>query len=88
MASLDPKNIDDGMFIIAAFRYALGRRTYAVDCIITVLKRLIPEIKPLDLDMIVQEIEEAIKKKAAGDLFDEENWLELKDLIQKVRWNV
>jgi hypothetical protein len=74
MATLDLRDVDDGMFVVAAFRYAIGRRSYAVSCIANVLRRLAPEMLPRDRCLIWKEIEEAIKRQQAGSYIDEDIW--------------
>lgn len=80
-ADIYPCATDDSMFIIAAFRYALGRRTYAVECISTVLARLAPKMRTEDRDLIVREIEEALAKGNAGDACDIESWKKLRNFL-------
>ena len=78
---LYPKDTDHGMFIIAAFRYTLGRQTYAVGCITKVLIDLVPELKRSDKNLIFKEIHEAIDAGRAGMDFDVKEWEKVADVI-------
>ena len=61
--------------IIAAFRYSLGRRTYAVRIMTEFLKKNWANIPKTDRDLIQREIDEAIEKGCAGSpLIDVPEW--------------
>lgn len=66
--------------IIYAFRYALGRRSYAVDEMTAIIKRYWAEISEHDRALIKGEIGEAIKTDRAGDLCDQRDWVSVLDL--------
>ena len=80
--TLRPKDTDDSMFIISAFRYALGRKTYAVGCVADVLIRLAPHMTPRDRHFILGEIREAIHTDRAGANVDEVHWLRVADAME------
>lgn len=68
--------------LIYAFRYALGRRSYAPHTIIGILASSWPDISAADRQLYKREIEQAIKDGRAGMAFDEQVWrgvLELPD---------
>ncbi len=64
--NLDLKNANHDMFVFAAFRYALGRETTAVECVANVLCDLDPELSYEQKSKIVHEIEEAVFNGHAG----------------------
>ncbi len=83
---LDPESVDDSMFIICAFRYALGRSSYAVSCVANVLCRFMPKMRVNDMNLIEKEIKEAIKKDRAGhDCCDVTEWEHVLTVIKYVK---
>lgn len=60
-----------------AFRYALGRMTYAVDDVVTILISLKDELNGRIKHKICDEIKEAIKMNRAGHKCDLEDWKRL-----------
>ena len=66
-----------------AFRYALGRRSYAVKMVADVM---IEHRKDFDTTMnalIRAEIDEAVSKGYAGDSFDVQTWLHVRDILAR-----
>ena len=53
--------------IIASFRYALGRRSYAPSILVSFLKKNWSKINEIDRTLIKKEIRESIEKGQAGD---------------------
>ena len=68
---------EDRNILFFAFRYSLGRRTYAVDIVCDGLKRNWLELREYDRQQIKKEIQEAIDDRNAGDNCDIENWKEI-----------
>ena len=80
--TLRPKDTDDSMFIISAFRYALGRKTYAVGCVADVLIRLAPHMYVDDRARVIHEIQAAIDGGNAGAGIDIARWLQVADAME------
>lgn len=83
MMDFDPERADEGMFIVAAFRHAIGRRTAAVDCVAAVLCRLAPVMREHDRERICKEIAEAIKVNRAGYSFEVDVWQHVSEVLKK-----
>lgn len=66
--------------LIYAFRYALGRRSYAVADVANVLRRAWPELSHADKHLYKLEIREAITRDCAGDDQDIKTWQALLEL--------
>jgi hypothetical protein len=60
-----------------AFRYALGRRTGAVDDVVVHLLKFWGKLTPYTRNQIKREIDQAIKEDRAGDKCDVQNWEKL-----------
>lgn len=60
--------------VIAAFRYALGRRSYAVSLISDWLIKNWKEISINDQTLIKREIQEALDRDRAGMQMDRQDW--------------
>lgn len=63
-----------------AFRYALGRKTYASSEVIENIKNNISEIDTNDIKSYIKEILECTNY---GMAFDKDRWIEFKDYLQK-----
>lgn len=63
-----------------AFRYALGRRTYAVSDVVDAILKQWPAITDKTINMMKKEIEEAIDKGHAGDFCDVQEWRKILEL--------
>ena len=70
----------DESFIVYGMRYALGRRTYAVNDVCSTLKRVWKDIEPHTRYAIQAEIKEAIDRNQAGTACDVESWKEILEL--------
>ena len=68
------KEIDNKHIIFWAFRYALGRMTYAVDEVVEYLIFNWDKMSVETKEQIQKEIREAIKKKNIGMDCDKLNW--------------
>ena len=64
----------DGLTVICAFRYALGRRTYAVGHIARWLIANRNNLEDRDRTLIVREIGEARARNNLGDTCDVRDW--------------
>ena len=72
------KKFEVSEFILAsAFRYALGRRTYAVQEVVNCLERYWSDLRKHTHEIIQREIREAIANGRAGDDCDVEEWKRL-----------
>lgn len=77
---VDETIIIDECILLYAFRYALGRRTYAVSDVYDALVRNWALMKQCSKDLIKKEIEDARKRDSLGDACDAELWLSILDL--------
>ena len=66
--------------LIYAFRYTLGRRTYAPHTVIDVLKQCWHELHDGDKALFKREIAKAIENDMAGDECDKKAWQSILDL--------
>lgn len=66
--------------LIYAFRYALGRSTYAVWTMCRVIESAWPQLSAGDRKLIKREIRNAIMDKMAGMDMDAAEWSQLLDL--------
>lgn len=60
--------------VMYAFRYALGRNTYAVSTVSDYLIQFWHRFKPHTREQIIKEIEEAIERNEAGMSYDVVRW--------------
>ena len=79
---LYPTSVNGDMFILAAFRYALGRRTYAVACVADELLRFADAMDPFHKMLIAKEIREAIERGEAGDECDVRAWTRVAERME------
>ena len=70
----------DENIIMYAFRYCLGRRTYAVSEMVTVLINSWDKLKPQTQRKIQEEIKEDMDRGNAGDDCDVQDWKKILDL--------
>ena len=77
MDKLNKNDIDIAFF---AFRYALGRRTYAVSMVADYLKNHWAEIDGKTQKKIQDEIFQALDRGEAGDECDKARWIEITKL--------
>lgn len=82
-------NQDLDLVFVAAFRYALGRRSYMVFTIADFIKTNISLVPKNIIDLMIREITEAEQNhndglyKALGDDCDVETWLSLRAFLVK-----
>lgn len=82
-------NQDLDLFFVAAFRYALGRRTYMVFTIADFIKTNIALVPQNIINLMIREITEAEQNhndglyKALGDDCDVKTWLSLREFLIK-----
>ena len=82
-------NQDLDLFFVAAFRYALGRRTYMVFTIADFIKTNIALVPKNIINLMIREITEAEQNhndglyKALGDDCDVKTWLSLREFLIK-----
>lgn len=72
----------DGLIAFAAFRYALGRRTYIVGHVSAWLIANRDKLEQRDRNLILREIDEQQARAGLGDKCDEESWLRLREAMQ------
>jgi hypothetical protein len=80
---IDSEDFD--LIIIAAFRYALGRRTYIVPAVTNFIKANSKHISIQAKEIIISEIIDAENHeygKSLGDEIDAKEWLSLRDFLQ------
>lgn len=83
MSKTTPKFLVSENMMMWAFRYALGRRTGAVDDVCMHLKNNWGELEAFTQDQIQEEIKTAIRTNGAGDDCDIQNWNEILNLPVK-----
>lgn len=66
--------LDERVTLICAFRYALGRMTYAVSCVSNHIIENWDNFKPSEQEIMVREIKEAIKNNDIGMDCDKRQW--------------
>lgn len=82
---IDDQDLD--LIFIAAFRYALGRRSYMVLTVADFIKTNISLIPQNIINLMIREITEAEQNhndglyKALGDDCDVETWLSLREFL-------
>lgn len=65
-----------GSFVlVAAFRYAIGRMTYAIDAVAIELIAAAPHLNPKDRELIAREIKQADLRGAMGMQCDRDTWM-------------
>lgn len=73
------KNVVSNDMLFFAFRYALGRSTYAPSTVQENIKQNLSNISTSELESYVKEIEEA---NFLGQQVDVKGWLDFKDFLQ------
>lgn len=74
-------SLDADITIGCAFRYALGRRTYAVDSVCSEIERLAPEISQKTRHRMIAEIDEAVSTGNAGMQMDNNRWIMCRSVL-------
>lgn len=69
--------------VVFAFRYALGRRTYAPSLVAGYITEHLDSFTEHELNQMADEIEDAERDGLLGDACDAAVWLELKDRLLK-----
>lgn len=64
----------DPVMLMYAFRYALGRRSYAVGDVADALIAHIGDLRPDWRRQIIRDIDDAIEDGRAGDFDDAQRW--------------
>lgn len=79
------RRIDFRLLILSAFRYALGRMTYIVPVVTSVIRESKDRLDGQAIDLIIQEIEDAEKRDGLGMECDIEAWQRLKKELEDFR---
>lgn len=69
------------ILLICAFRYALGRMSYVVDEIATLIEKNKDWISEGDKELYIKEIDRAIESGRAGMDMDVERWKKVKETL-------
>lgn len=69
--------------ILYAFRYCLGRQTYAVSDYVHEVIYLVDKFHPNTKRLMIKEINEAIEKNHIGAEIDKAEWLRFKAMLEK-----
>lgn len=72
----------DPIFLMYAFRYALGRMTYAVGDVADALVEHREELRPDWRAQITRDIREAVDAQRAGHACDVERWLRVAECFE------
>lgn len=66
---------DTGFIVLSAVRYAMGRRTYAVELIINWVKEFWDKLTPNDKTCIARDVKEFVESDhSKGDDCDRKDW--------------
>ena len=72
--------------LIYAFRYALGRQSYAPHTVIEIITTNLSTISQSDRSLFIREIDEAISNHSAGDpIIDESRWIALSTKLKETQ---
>lgn len=71
----------DRDILIYAFRYSLGRSSYAPSIVTDNIKANINNISTNDIELFIKEINEC---SSYGMKMDEQHWLDFKDYLQDI----
>ena len=79
-----PNSVFDELnaMMLFAFRYALGRRTYAVNIVCEYIKKNINQLNTNDIQLIIKEIQDAASNNNLGDECDKQCWNELMEWLK------
>lgn len=69
--------------MVYAFRYALGRRTYAVSDVCKFIEQHVNELTEKDRDLIIREINTASLGNGLGDACDSKMWWDLEKHLKE-----
>lgn len=69
------------VMLMYAFRYALGRQTYAVGNVADTLIANVDALRPDWREQIVRDIGEAIEEGRAGHAIDVERWTQVAEVM-------
>lgn len=84
-SELKLSRVDFRLLILSAFRYALGRMTYIVPVVASVIEASKDRLDSQAIDLIIQEIEDAEKRDGLGMECDIDVWLRLKKELEDFR---
>ena len=76
------QNINDRIALVCAFRYALGRKSYAVGAVTEVLIESMDDFSQSERDLFVREIKTAIENDHAGMDCDITRWASVMDAAE------
>ena len=82
MKKLEISERDTRDILIYAFRYTLGRSTYSVSTMATILKDNTKSISNADLKLFMREINEAIEMEICGMDIDCRTWKHLLEFMK------
>ena len=78
-------DVDLRILIIAAFRYALGRSTYVVPTIASIIYKNRKSLDNNTINLMIEEIEEAEYRNELGMESDATEWLGLKVSLKEYK---
>lgn len=80
ISASDLTNEEINDLIVYAFRYCLGRRTYAVSTFVEIALKHWPAIQGRNRHLMQKEIREALASDSAGMDMDRQQWQRLLDV--------
>lgn len=80
MSIMNISNDKQRHLIIFAFRYALGRATYASQVMVEIISAVWSDLDKFEKELIQREVEQAIKTDRAGMDVDVKEWEKLLSL--------
>ena len=79
---MQPKHLVSDDIIFYAFRYCLGRQTYAVSDFVHEVIYFAEKLHVRTKTIMIKEINEAIASNRAGSDFDKAEWMRLKSMLE------
>ena len=80
MVKMDNQDIND--FAVYAFRYCLGRQSYAIYTINQLIRKYLKHLSNETLNLFLKEITNAINDDNIGMNIDKQEWLQTFDIIK------
>ena len=80
---MQPKHLVSDDIIFYAFRYCLGRQTYAVSDFVHEVIYLAEKLHIRTKTIMIKEINEALETDRAGADIDKAQWIRLKAILEK-----
>lgn len=77
------QTVNEEIFTLCAFRYALGRMTYVVGSVVESIIRMKSQLTANACTVMIRDIDEAEQRNALGMNCDREDWLMLREVLKR-----